>query len=1383
MQYTRKQIEYMVMIGFSGLIMGLFSVFAYREIFPEYKIYQKRYMQLEETKAQILSQDTPPFKSRIKQIVMQDAPGRAPRIDRCTSCHVALDLPHFSPTRIKKDINGENVHHLDGSFAQEANPDYIWTLFDKERDQITVDLQQTTLNAEERKTLLDRLSALESLETVRLGGKYAKEIDMRALMKMHPLFKGEERPFQQHPIEEFGCTICHSGNGRALTTARAHGPALDGEYEAHEHGHTPQFQESDGVNDPLIAKMYNAKPGHELLFQTTPLYLGAAVQASCAQCHQSGSEKLHEIYSEKSALEKKQEEERALVKSEIERQKSALISLLEMHLDLKMLGYDKLTSSLHQRLANGQVAKHQKSAISSQLAFLQRLQEKYQELTALDDSVAYTTYLLEQVETEIRSITGFGGARRLLQQAQRDERSIPNVVDSYFEQLTQETNSDVQWKREEASVRVFDSSDTSSEGKMAGTQDFQNHQGSKSDHNALITSETIFTEKHHVLAGNPSNEKTPAASPLKEWLRKNKKFASSTETNELADKSPLDAMMDHYARGKSLFVSQSCYACHKVELFSKGAVGPELTEIGDNYPWYVKESIVWPQADLASSVMPNFRLDHEEVADLMTYLMALKGQKSHTSTVEQRIAKKRWESGQILQSWEKPLKGSDRFNLDLGYEIFAQEGCASCHRLLGYDSAVKISPQAHEWFRENFKQQMAGRDLLETLVRHGQALLIHQETSGGSGRIEKMIAKDPSNWDLFASYHSSYKFVKRALEGEGLEMPVADKKMLLEALDVYLKLYISEYGLGRQIGPHLHYSGVYRSKDWLYKHFLRPGDYVAKSIMPAMPFDPSKFELLTNFLIALGQENNHRDKPFMREGFDPEKAYDQYCAHCHGEQRLGNGPIAEWIYPIPKNLRSGTFLQGLSREQAIESITNGVPGTPMAPWNHAYEGRDPVLSKEEIAEMVDWLIEQVPQVHMDNLENGSVTKWQYSPEDVQQELLRDRDFLRFLEKEQQKKSAPLKGKIWKKSGFSLGLPINLSLFSSMSSFQGLFSSSALSQHSSSPDDEEILQEAVKKTVNEGVREENQKTDATVLTTEIFEKREKGYFLKKHFFTEDNIAKGKALFIENCAHCHGLMGAGDGLRAVTMKEAKPRMLIHLPWISNRDDMRLLRGIKYGVAGTSMISFADVTTAWQRIQLVGYIRSLTDEKVDLNEKIETLRNKFKTFYDVARDWEREQSDKTSSEKSMHLQSLVDLHAEQAAIYEEFFRGKDHLIPFDLESAEPFIQMHSSRETEKGAESIRLANQTIVLLVTPVLTQLQQTVENAMFVGTSALKELENKEKAWKGKLASQERREALSELALEKEEIMQYQRTLGQLLTNIRANSTKIKAIFSKLQRTQ
>src|SRR5204862_5912000 len=113
-----------------------------------------------------------------------------------------------------------------------------------------------------------------------------------------------------------------------------------------------------------------------------------------------------------------------------------------------------------------------------------------------------------------------------------------------------------------------------------------------------------------------------------------------------------------------------------------------------------------------------------------------------------------------------------------------------------------------------------------------------------------------------------------------------------------------------------------------------------------------------------------------------------------------------------------------------------------------------------------------------------------------------------------------------------------------------------------------------------------------------------YFIKQKFFTQENLEQGKLFFEKNCAVCHGKDADGAGTRAGIMVDAKPRMLINLDWLKSRDDLRLLRSIKYGVSGTAMTPWGDLTNALQRLQLVMYIRSLSQENALREQRTENM-----------------------------------------------------------------------------------------------------------------------------------------------------------------------------------
>src|ERR1700704_5718928 len=131
-----------ILIAAGLLVTGLFVAFLYREIFPEYKIYQEDYLSLEKFRSTYTSQPLPPFKIGVKQIVIEREDKGPPLIDRCTSCHVALQIPYFSPTKIAYDIDGNIIRDEEGRPVLTRNEEYIWGKL----DQTIAELRDKTIN-------------------------------------------------------------------------------------------------------------------------------------------------------------------------------------------------------------------------------------------------------------------------------------------------------------------------------------------------------------------------------------------------------------------------------------------------------------------------------------------------------------------------------------------------------------------------------------------------------------------------------------------------------------------------------------------------------------------------------------------------------------------------------------------------------------------------------------------------------------------------------------------------------------------------------------------------------------------------------------------------------------------------------------------------------------------------------------------------------------------------------------------------------------------------------------------------------------------------------------------------------------------------------------
>ncbi len=922
-----------VLIAFGVVAVAFLSVFFYWELFPEYRIFQDDYIALEKFRSSYTGEPPPDFKVGVKQIVFEREDKGPANVDRCVSCHVATQLPHFSPTKIATDSHGAVMRDGNGIPVQIPNEDYIWSRLDQKIASLTDGNEEA--------------EQLRALKTAEIDGH---EYDVTRVLRMHPLIGKETRPFEFHPLDEYGCTACHSGNGRALTVDKAHGPVFDGHYEAEFVGFVPEFTEKDPENDPRFSSVFNHKPSDSLIFQTSPILPGKLIQARCIDCHKQTATALQDIS-------------------------------------------DAMATFVNKRA-----------------------------LASADQSVLKT-----------------------IEQAHKD----------------------------------------------------------------LISS-----------------------------LQKERASAALV--------SDVDLLTKDYQRGQQLYFSQACYACHRIAGLTRGGVGPELTREGNSYPWFIKESIVWPQADLKTSTMPNYALDHVELEDLMTFLLAQRGGSKSVSDTEYKMAIQKWEQGGKLP-WEKAITPTEMHDLRYSMIVFATEGCAACHRLEGFESDVgyavekKGKPSFDElykekqWFTRLFPEEIRGTEIVKAVDAHAAEI---------DARLVNGVRKDSIleeiEWlypETIEALYSNFRFASRA---KNRQLSKNEDQQALqqwkERIHRILMMYVQEYGLGRLIGPRPNWAGVDRSDEWLIEHFRNPTAHTPRSIMPVFPFDDTKFYALTYMLDVLGKKNRDAVRAIWEHrGFDPAQAFAIHCSQCHGPYLMGNGPVATWIYPIPKNLRNTEFLRNLTRENAINSITHGVKGTPMPPWGETPKDKEnydgiPVLTHEEIVKLVDWIYSSLPPSTPQG--KSEVPKWNYTPQNV----------LRELEKENVK----------------------------------------------SPSAENPIFDEVPNPPS---------------SPEPY-----SYYIKKQYYTPENLAAGRRFFELNCAACHGMDADGTGPRSAIMSDAKPRMLVNLDWIDSRDDLRLLRSIKYGVSGTSMSPWGDLTNGKQRLQLVMYIRSLSFEKERRRQLAEAVYKAF-------------------------------------------------------------------------------------------------------------------------------------------------------------------------------
>lgn len=185
---------------------------------------------------------------KIEQVVLNDLfidmnYMSVPRVDRCHTCHRAIDRPGFESKKEAERLMTELRGRLDKKLVQPSR----------------------IAEVEERVAQLQRIVD-------------AKQ-DILNPFRTHPkldTFVGSSSP---HPLLEFGCTVCHRGQDRATEFARA--------------GHTPmsrrmelRWKEAKSTLLPGPWDYKNREYAYAVNpFLDTPMYPRQYSQAGCIKCH------------------------------------------------------------------------------------------------------------------------------------------------------------------------------------------------------------------------------------------------------------------------------------------------------------------------------------------------------------------------------------------------------------------------------------------------------------------------------------------------------------------------------------------------------------------------------------------------------------------------------------------------------------------------------------------------------------------------------------------------------------------------------------------------------------------------------------------------------------------------------------------------------------------------------------------------------------------------------------------------------------------------------------------------------------------------------------------------------------------------------------------
>lgn len=378
----------------------------------------------------------------------------------------------------------------------------------------------------------------------------------------------------------------------------------------------------------------------------------------------------------------------------------------------------------------------------------------------------------------------------------------------------------------------------------------------------------------------------------------------------------------HLKRGKELFVRYACISCHTVKGLSRGTQGPELTEVGSHFKLdYLEESITNPHANTQVTSMPKFKMNAQDRADLVTYLKSLRGRPLTEAPLPLQVKLERWKD-------QKPEE--TEATVEAGRLAFERHSCLACHKVDGEDGQIAPdlsfvgnlrdeefivehlkNPRAHTpgsimpsfWLSDSEAHAIAkylltlkAKAVPETPALQYTALCArcHGAEGKGDGPIAVNLVPRPrqfTNGKFFnwLPEERAHKAIRNGVPGTA--MPPFDKMLSEEQIEELFQYVRTHFLKVKRFDP------------------VKPRKLPEKNPVPA-------------------------DAASIERG---RKEFQGRCYGCHGRLANGNGPNALDMLPRPRDLTSEMFFQDLDEIRLYESITYGIVGTGMPPWDYLPE--------------------------------------------------------------------------------------------------------------------------------------------------------------------------------------------------------------------------------------------------------------------------------------------------------------------------------------------------------------------------------------------------------------------------------------------------------------
>ncbi|OGL39853.1 MAG: hypothetical protein A2043_09795 [Candidatus Schekmanbacteria bacterium GWA2_38_9] len=434
--------------------------------------------------------------------------------------------------------------------------------------------------------------------------------------------------------------------------------------------------------------------------------------------------------------------------------------------------------------------------------------------------------------------------------------------------------------------------------------------------------------------------------------------------------------------GRSLFEKRGCYGCHNVKGFEKKRkIGPPLLNVTlkTNEIW-IFNWLLEPKNSLASPRMPTFKLNSQEIFEIIEYLKSIN---------EAPLPKYHWDP--YLLKREDEMSDMEFNAMDLLYQkgkgLWGQSRCAICHSLNGLGGAFDIGPDLG-----NITEKI-GRDWLYSWIKEPKKYFLksimprYRFTDGQIRALIEFIMRDP---EFQAEETFQIKKAKPSIgshfidKGRGLIRRYGcsgchDIKGMEKKGKVGAELSnIGDKAVDRLDFALLEGKMEHTLDDWLYQKLKDPRIFDQGKVknedeklkMPYFNFNEEELKGIVTFLLGLKERRDIQNLkyPFKWKGYKPSGdfgliAEDINCLTCHKIRGVGANYAPDLTYVGSKAKRE--WLKNfLSSPNIIRPLLQQMPQFNISSEKNMIQGN---LTPREVETITDYIKAQLIDEEMEEL--------------------------------------------------------------------------------------------------------------------------------------------------------------------------------------------------------------------------------------------------------------------------------------------------------------------------------------------------------------------------------------------------------------------------------